>query len=113
MLAMTSYPEGAWRPLVIKTEALHHQGIPELLNQIDQHRAHLGAGFWQERQRQRIRGKFMEILRDSLFQEAVERLQRDERWEALMEDLGQRRIDPYSAMEKVMGDLLKPVKGVE
>ena len=108
MLEMNSYAVGAWRPLVIKTEALHHRGIPELLSQIDRHRAHLEAGRWEERQRQRIQGKFMEILRDSLLQEAVARLRRDEQWDSLMEDLGQRRIDPYSAMEKVMQELLKP-----
>ncbi len=108
MLEMNTYPQGAWRPVVVKTEAIHHRGILELMEHIDRHRAHLGKALWEKRQGERIQRKFMEILRDCLFQEAVERIQGEGRWEPLMEDLAERRVDPYSAMEKVTQALLKP-----
>lgn len=108
MLDMNNYPEGAWRPPVLKTEAIHHRGIPELVEEIDRHRDYLGDTLWEERQRRRTQGKFLEILRDSLFQEATGRLRQADRWDALLETLGQRQVDPYSAAEDVLKELLKP-----
>ena len=72
---------------------------------VDRHRAHLGDALWEKRQRERVQGKFMEILRDCLFQEAVETMRNDGQWQPLLDDLAERRIDPYSAMEKVAGQV--------
>ncbi len=107
MLEMNQYAEGAWRPVVVKTEALQHKGVPELVDQIDRHRTHLGQSLWQEKQGQRTQGKFLEILRDGLFREAVERLRATGRWDGLMAELRERRIDPYSAAEEVLGGMLR------
>jgi LAO/AO transport system kinase len=108
MLDMNNYPQGAWRPPVLKTEAIHHRGIPELVEEIDHHRGHLGTTGWEERQGRRTQGKFLEILRDSLFREATGRLRRADRWDDLLDTLGQRRLDPYSAADDVLKEVLSP-----
>lgn len=108
MLEMKTYPDGAWRPPVVKTEALHRRGIEELVAEIHRHRAYLGDTLWEERKRQRAEGKFLDILRDVLLRETVERLRDEGRWERLLEELRGRRIDPYSAVEKIVADVLKP-----
>ncbi len=108
MLEMKTYPDGAWRPPVVKTEALHRRGIEELMAEIYRHRAYLGDTLWEERKRQRAEGKFLDILRDVLLRETVERLREEGQWEGLLEELRGRRIDPYSAVEKIVGDVLKP-----
>jgi LAO/AO transport system kinase len=106
MLEMNTYAEGAWRPRVLKTEALHHRGVAELQEEILRHRSFLGEARWAEKQRQRVQGKFLEILRDSLFQEATDKLQQKDRWEELLEALGERRIDPYTASEKALAEVM-------
>jgi LAO/AO transport system kinase len=108
MLEMNAYEKGAWRPVVVKTEALHHRGIPELMDRIEEHRAFLGQAGWEKRQKDRIHGKFMEILRDCLFQEALERLRERGRLEPLLKELADRRLDPYSAMETILADTMRP-----
>ncbi len=108
MLEMKTYPDGAWRPPVLKTEALHRRGIEELVSEICRHRAYLGDTLWEERKRQRAEGKFLDILRDILLRETVERLRREGRWEGLLEELRGRRVDPYSAVEKVVAEVLRP-----
>ena len=105
MLAMNHYDEGAWHPPVIKTEALRHIGIPKLIEEIDRHRDYLGETLWRERQKQRTKEKFLEILRDGLFQNALEKLKTENHLDGVLEDLEERRIDPYSASEKIIKDI--------
>jgi LAO/AO transport system kinase len=108
MLEMKAYPDGAWRPPVVKTEALHRRGIEELMSEVERHRAYLGDTLWEERKKQRAEGKFLDLLRDRLLRETVERLKREQRWEGLLEELRERRTDPYSAVERVLAHVMKP-----
>jgi LAO/AO transport system kinase len=110
MLEMNAYERDAWRPPVVKTEAPRHVGVPELMEQIDRHRAYLGNALWEERQRERVKGRFMEILRDSLLQQTLDRLQLENRLGDLFGALDERRIDPYSASEQVMKRIFSPRK---
>ena len=107
MLDMNRYGAGDWRPPVHKTQAIHNIGIPELLQLIDRHRNHLGDAYWKEREKRRLQGKFIEILKDDLFRKALEKTRSQDRWEPLMEELGDRKIDPYSAAEEVLKKALK------
>ncbi len=109
MIEMNTYGPEKWRPVVIKTEALHHRGVEELVEQIQRHREYLGDRLWQDRQKRRTQGKFMEILRDLLYQEGLGRLERNGLWESLLEELAQRNIDPYSAAEMAMAELFRPI----
>lgn len=109
MLEMNQYGPEDWRPVVVKTEAVHHRGLEELVEHVERHRAFLGDRLWLERQRTRTQGKFMEILRDLLYQEGVGRLEKSGLWKGLMKDLAGRATDPYSAAEKAMAELLRPI----
>lgn len=109
MLEMNTYGPQDWRPVVLRTEAIHHRGVEELVDQIQRHREFLGDRLWQDRQRRRTQGKFMEILRDLLYQEGLGRLERNGLWKPLLEELAQRKIDPYSAAERAMAELLRPI----
>lgn len=109
MLEMNQYGPEDWRPVVLKTEAVHHRGLEELVDQVERHRAFLGDRLWLERQVARTQGKFMEILRDLLYQEGVGRLEKSGLWKDLLEGLARRSIDPYSAAEKAMAEVLRPI----
>lgn len=109
MLEMNQYGPEDWRPVVVKTEAIHHRGLEELVDQVERHRAFLGDRLWLERQKTRIQGKFMEILRDLLYQEGVGRLEKSGLWTDLLEGLAARSTDPYSASEKALAEILRPI----
>lgn len=109
MLEMNQYGPEDWRPVVVKTEAIHHRGLEELVDQVERHRAFLGDRIWLERQKTRIQGKFMEILRDLLYQEGVERLEKSGIWKGLLAGLAARSTDPYSAAEKALAEILRPI----
>jgi LAO/AO transport system kinase len=108
MLEMNNYGPDDWRPVVLKTEAIHHKGVEELVDQIERHREFLGKRLWEEKQRARVHGKFMETLRDLLYEEAIKRLRENGLWEKLMRSLGERSLDPYSAAEEAMAHVLRP-----
>ncbi|MGQ9858580.1 MAG: methylmalonyl Co-A mutase-associated GTPase MeaB [Thermodesulfobacteriota bacterium] len=109
MLEMNAYGPEDWRPVVLKTEAINHRGVEELVDQIQRHREFLGDRLWKQRQQRRTQGKFMEILRDLLYQEALGRLEKNGLWNQLLEELAQRKLDPYTAAEMAMAELLRPV----
>ncbi len=109
MLEMNQYGPEDWRPVVVKTEAIHHRGLEELVDQVERHRTFLGDRLWSKRQVKRIQGKFMEILRDLLYQEGVERLEKSGLWTDLLEGLAARSTDPYSAAEKALAEILRPI----
>jgi LAO/AO transport system kinase len=109
MLEMNQYGPEDWRPVVVKTEAIHHRGLEELVDQVELHRTFLGDRLWSKRQVKRIQGKFMEILRDLLYQEGLERLEKSGLWTDLLEGLAARSTDPYSAAEKALAEILRPI----
>jgi len=109
MLEMNQYGPEDWRPVVVKTEAIHHRGLEELVDQVERHRTFLGDRLWSKRQVNRIQGKFMEILRDLLYQEGMARLEKSGLWTDLLEGLAARSTDPYSAAEKALAEILRPI----
>jgi LAO/AO transport system kinase len=99
MLDLTA-PEG-WRPPIVSTVASTGDGVPELWQAIQDHRAHLkGSGALDERRRARVSVELTEIvaalLRDRARAHAAERL------EALAADVAERRVDPWTAAEQLL-----------
>ncbi len=83
-----------WRPPVLTTIAIDHQGIPELWAAIKRHKA------WRKENkaganRERVRRELAEIIQRYLYQLISREL--DERFEHLLEKVAERQLDPYSA----------------
>jgi len=103
MLAL-SPDQGMDKSPILKTVATTGQGIPELMQAVDQGRRQKGrTASREEREKERSRERFLELFREGLYRRAREAcLARDE-VEAIAEDLATRRRDPYSAAEEVLG----------
>ncbi|PYQ15011.1 MAG: methylmalonyl Co-A mutase-associated GTPase MeaB [Acidobacteria bacterium] len=103
MLAL-SPDHGMAKSPILKTVATTGQGIPELMQAVDQGRRQKGrTASREEREKERSRERFLELFREGLYRRAREAcLARDE-VEAIAEDLATRRRDPYSAAEEVLG----------
>jgi LAO/AO transport system kinase len=106
-IQMKRFQKGDWVPPVLKTDSLNNMGIKKLLDKIDQHRKYLETSSGEKQQQKRAIEMFKEILRDRLFQRTRDRLKGTQRWEETLNSLKQREVDPYSAAESVVDDILK------
>lgn len=106
-IQMKRFQKGDWVPPVLKTDSLNNIGIKKLLDKIDQHRKYLETSSGEKQQQKRAIEMFKEILRDRLFQRTMDRLKGTQRWEETLNSLKQREVDPYSAAESVVENILK------
>jgi LAO/AO transport system kinase len=109
-LALQSFGEGEWRPPIVKTEATTGKGVAELWQTIKAFRAHSEGT---RAKRLKARNEFR--LRDLLthrFMEHVEQgvLGRSE-FEALVDRIAKREVDPYTAASDILSKALRPGTG--
>ncbi len=92
----------AWMPKVYLTQAKNDQGMVELLAGIREHQAYLSQGDGQAlraARQQRVRQEFLELVKEGVFTHLVSLLQQNDRLQAIVDDILDRRIDPYTASE--------------
>jgi len=108
VLEMGRKREDGWDPTIFKTEAILGKGIFELVYGIYCHRQMLEQSQALEKKlRERTRATFLEILQSEVMGHLIEKMEKEERWEPLIDDLMKRRKDPYSVVEKMMAEELK------
>lgn len=107
MIARAKNPAGkTWVSPVVQAQAIHHQGISELADQIDRHAvfsiqkaSHINA-------RSHLRGLLMLILREQLLENIRLELTNDNKWDDLLNRMQEKKIDPYSAAEEVLNAII-------
>jgi len=105
MIQLSQKDDAAWRPPVIKTIAVHHQGISELAEQIAHHKHHLEKVESPKQTSDHMQGLLALILRERFMDTLRVELSENSRWKKLLERMAQRKIDPYAAAEKVLKQL--------
>ena len=106
MLDMKGYREHEFRPPVVKTEALHDEGIDELMTALAAHRAFIEGGEGlKEKRRERARYELLELLRDGLLLEAVRLQGGDEALTEVYEAIAERTKDPYTEVNRILGKI--------
>jgi LAO/AO transport system kinase len=98
-------PGGPWHVPVLRTVATRNEGLHELMAAVDAHRAHLeGTEDGRAQGERRLLLEFDGILRETLVVAA------ERRWgESLAKtraDVGQKRVDPYSASEALVNSVV-------
>ena len=97
-----------WKPPVVRTIASHGQGLDQLLEAIDGHRAVLTGNdgrLLAERRRERARMEVLDILQARTLRMLEERLEKDGRLEDMADEIADGRMDPYTASETIMTGL--------
>jgi LAO/AO transport system kinase len=95
--ATARHQESKWVPPIQKCVASKKQGIVEVLEKLEQHRAWLGTRAGLDRQKQRSFAELTGLLRDTLARETVRALSGEVA--LLAERVSRREIDPYTACE--------------
>ncbi len=102
-------PQRGWRVPIIKTEAARGIGVEELLEQLDAHRAYIEEeGTLSERRKRNLRNEVLAICTARMRRALEERLSEDEGFQALLDEVVARRLDPASAATQVLAELDAP-----
>jgi LAO/AO transport system kinase len=96
--AQSSPTHPRWRVPIVKAEAVHSEGVGELIERLDEHRAHiLAEGTLQERRGRNLRNEVLAIATARMRRRLEEELREDPEFKRLLEQVVQRRLDPASA----------------
>jgi LAO/AO transport system kinase len=107
VLEMGRRREDAWEPLILKTEAILGKGIFELVYGIYRHKQALELSHVLEKKmKERTKTTFLETLGSEVTAHLIEKLKDEGQWDKIIDDLMNRRTDPYSEAEKVIAEEL-------
>jgi LAO/AO transport system kinase len=98
-------PQGPWQVPIVQTEAVDGTGIDELMEKLVEHRAHIEEqGTLSERRRRNLRNEVLAIATGRMRRRLEQRLERDERFQELVDEVVSRRLDPASAATTILED---------
>lgn len=100
-----------WKPPVLETVATRGEGIAELVEKINQHKAYLDSGAIQAQSRQRIETELEEAVKRKLTEVILDNLKRREEFGELVDKILAKKTDPYSAADVLLEVKLKKYKG--
>ena len=97
---------GGWLPKVYKTVATKGEGVAELLDAIFEHKAFMDErGLREKKGRERSERAFLALLQETLTTRTVERIKRNGSMKELITRIADRELDPYTAVEEVLGKI--------
>jgi LAO/AO transport system kinase len=87
-----------WRVPIVRTEAAAGRGVPELVERLEEHRAHiLAEGHLAQRRRRNLRSEVLALATARLRRRLELEVQGDGALEQLLDEVVERRLDPASA----------------
>ena len=96
-------PQGSWKVPIVQTEAVAGKGVEELMEKLIEHRAHIEQeGTLSERRRRNLRGEVIALATGRLRRQLEGRLAQDAQFEALIDDVLARKLDPASAATVIL-----------
>ena len=96
-------PQRGWRVPIVKTEAHRGDGVAELVERLDEHRAHIEAeGTLSERRRRNLRNEVVSLCAARMRRKLEADLLEDERFGELLDQVVERKLDPASAATEIL-----------
>jgi LAO/AO transport system kinase len=99
--------EKAWTPPIIKTVALTGEGVPQLIEKIEEHWRYLQKGALHKRSLEKAEAELVEAIKEKVTSSIIEKLKREKRFEEILRRIVEREIDPASAAEKLLNQILE------
>ena len=88
---------------IVKTEAVRGEGVAELVEKLDAHRAHIEAeGTLSERRRRNLRSEVLSLCTSRLRAQLEAAVRADADFQALLDEVVARRLDPASAAASIL-----------
>ncbi len=106
-LEMGRSRDDGWEPPILKTEAITGKGVFELVYGILRHKKAMEKNnVLEKKRRERAKTTFLEILTSEVMAHFIQKIEKEEKWEMMIDDLMNRRTDPYSIAERIMTEEL-------
>jgi LAO/AO transport system kinase len=100
--------ERHWKPPIVLTEAVQGEGVDELWEQIEAHRAHLEAsGTLAERRARNLAGEVFAVASARAKTRLQEAVAEDEELRRLLGEVQRRELDPLTAVREIMERVFK------
>jgi len=99
-----------WKPMVFLTQAKDNEGVKELMAGVRQHQEFLARDQGKARRAARylrVRQELLELLKEGVFRHLVQQLIEDGRLYQIVQEILDKRTDPYSACEALVRDTLE------
>jgi LAO/AO transport system kinase len=98
-----------WRVPIVRTEASNGKGVGELVERLEEHRAHiLAAGQLAERRGRNLRNEVLAIATARMRRRLEEDLREDPDFQRLLSEVVERRLDPASAATALLERATEP-----
>ena len=96
-------PSGPWKVPIVQTEAVDGKGVDDLMEKLIEHRAHIiEQGTLSERRRRNLRGEVLALATGRIRRRLEKRLEHDESFQRLVDEVVARRLDPASAATRIL-----------
>ncbi len=96
-------PDRSWKVPVVRTEATRGEGVAELVEHVDEHRAHIEAeGTLAKRRARNLRAEVIGIAASRMRRELEGRLDADPAFTELLERVVRRETDPATAAGELL-----------
>ena len=108
MLQMSN-KKGGWKPPVLKTVALTGEGVPELMEKLEEHRCFL-EGDVECREsllKTKAEAELLEAIKERISRALIDQLKREGKFDELLHEILEKKIDPASAAEKLVKKAIK------
>jgi LAO/AO transport system kinase len=100
-------PQRSWRVPVVRTEAANGNGVPELVETIGKHRAHIEEeGTLNERRARNLRAEVLGIAAARMRRKLEDRADKDPEWAGLLDTVVRRETDPATAARTLLEESL-------
>jgi LAO/AO transport system kinase len=102
MINLGEKQAGAWTPVVLPAVSMRDEGIAEIVETIDRHIAYLQKSGQLERRERRRSERSFEALVQEIALMQVRRTMNNADWDALIAQIADRTVDPYTAAEQAI-----------
>ena len=98
----------AWKPPIVLTEAIRGENIPELWENVEEHRAHLeSGGLLEERRRKNLAGEVFAVASGRAKAHLQQAVADDPELRRLLDEVQRRELDPLTAVKEIMERVFK------
>jgi LAO/AO transport system kinase len=94
--------ETAWKTPILKTTALTGEGVPQLIEKIEEHKRFLEKEIGHKRSLGKAEAELVEAIKEKVTSSIIEELKKEGKFEELLQKIVEREIDPASAAEKLL-----------
>ena len=94
--------EKTWKTPILKTIALTGEGVPQLIEKLQEHRQFLKKEIEHKKSLMRAEAELIEAIKEKAATSIIEELRRKGKFEELLHQILEKEIDPASAAEKLL-----------